>query len=80
MKWGFGCEEEGNMIKVSPNDEIIDAWALQVGEVDHAGLSIEMEYEDPAPPLKWHSKKTNVDKAGAEVGAKARRQRIFKAL
>lgn len=44
--------------------------------MDHAGLSIEMEYEDPAPPLKRHSKKTNVDKAGAEVGTKARRQII----
>lgn len=46
--------------------------------MDHAGLSIEMEYEDPAPPLKRHSTKTNVDKAGAEVGAKARRLRISK--
>lgn len=35
MKY-FGCEEEGNMIKVSPNDEIIDAWVVQIGEVDHA--------------------------------------------
>lgn len=44
--------------------------------MDHAGLSIEMEYEDPAPSLKRHRKKTNADKAGAEVGAKASRLRI----